>query len=97
MSWVHFPPQPRIVVTSHNRDFYAKEKKVLRECSFHSMKMKEGNEKTFCWKEALFLFSLEGSQRKIMRISQGHDVPFRSNLPCLKSTNSHTDTFYVIP
>ena len=47
MSWVHFPPPPRIVVISHNRDFYAKEKKVLGECSFHSMKMKEANEKTF--------------------------------------------------
>lgn len=58
--------------------------------------MEEANQKAFCWKEALFLFSLEDSQSKIMQISQGHDVPF-PNLPYLKSRNSHTDTFCVIP
>lgn len=71
-----FPAISSSIAASCNQDFYAKRKGSQRMLFPLSMKVKEANPRASPGRKPyLCLFSLEGSQSKIMRISQGHDVP----------------------
>lgn len=77
VSWFHFfSVISSSIAVSCNQDFYATRKGSQRTLFPLSMKVKEANSRASVGRKPyLCLFSLEGSQSKMMRISQGHDIP----------------------
>lgn len=77
VSWLHFIPViSSVFITSYNQDLYATRKGYKRVPFPLSLQAEGANPRASAGRKPyVCLFSLEGSQSKIMRIPRGPDVP----------------------